>query len=103
MRFCEDFFDYELIDAVIAFGRFKGRRLPEVDGVDGLDVIVAVKQDSAFRRFARTFGKDQGREVSLGVNQFGREAEFGQEIDNPRGARHAVGGSGGVCANGGKA
>ena len=90
------------VDAAVALGGLEGRGLPEVDGVDGLDVVVAVEEDGAAGGVGGTFGEDQRGLGAVAADELGGEAQGAEEGAHPLGAGDAVGQVGGVTADGGE-
>ena len=91
------------VDAAAALGGLEGRRLPQGDGVDGLDVVVAVEQDGAGAFVGGALGQDERRGGALAADELGAEAQRAQEVADPLRAGHAVGQARGVAADGGEA
>ena len=84
-------------DFVFADGGLKCGGGPEVDGVGGLDVVVAVEQDGGCVGDVGRAGEDDG--VGVGLDQVGGEAGFGEAVGGPPGGGGAIAGVGGVGAD----
>ena len=63
------------IDAALALGGVEGLRLPELHGVDGLDVVVPIEQDGAAGGVGGTLGEDERRFGTVAADEFGGETE----------------------------
>ena len=73
--------------------RLEGRRRPQVEGVDGLHVVMAVEQDV---RRARLRLVGQHDRMERGLLDGGLEAQRGQVLGEPGGGLAALAGIGGI-------
>lgn len=89
------------VDVVVFDDGFEGRGVPEVEGVGGLDVVVAVEEEGGLAGGEEGFGVDEGVAAG-GFDEFdvGKDREFGGD---PFGGAADVGGVGGVGGDAGDA
>lgn len=89
------------VDVVVLDDGFKGRRVPEVEGVDGLDVVVAVEEERGLAGGEEGLGVDEGVAAG-GFDELdvGEDREFSGD---PFGGAMDVDGVGGVGGDAGDA
>jgi len=89
------------VDVVVFDDGFKGRRVPKVEGVGGLDVVVAVEEEGGLAGGEEGLGIDE-RVAAGGFDDFdvGENGQFGGD---PFGGAADVGGVGGVGGDAGDA
>ena len=87
------------IDAALSLGGSERLRLPKVDGVNGLDVVVPIEQDRTAGVIGGAFGQDERGLGTIATNELGGEAERAQEGADPIGAGDTIRQMRGVAAD----